>query len=128
VPKAAPDLPRNLNRFSRTDRLVSKADFALVFAKPAKVSRRYFSLLFRPNSLGFARLGIMISKQQVRLSVARNRLRRVARESFRQHKTSLKAMDMVLILRADCVQLSNQSFREMVDKLWVEPIIARSAG
>ena len=117
MPKAAPDLPRKL-RFSRSDRLISKHDFQAVFAKPTKITRKHFVALSCPNLFGHARLGISISKQNVKRAVDRNRLRRIVRESFRHHKNTLKKLDIVLILRSECTPLSKKALREIIDSLW----------
>jgi ribonuclease P protein component len=119
VPKAAPDLHRNL-RFSRSDRLTSKHDFQRVFAKPHKISRQYFVVLSSPNQLGAARLGIIINKHQVKRAVDRNRLRRIVRESFRLHKNALKKLDIVMMMRSECTPLSKKALREIIDNLWSE--------
>lgn len=107
-------------RFSREDRLVSKQDFKSVFAKPDKISRKCLTVLYIQNSLTHARLGVLISKQQVKRAVDRNRLRRIVRESFREHKSKLRALDMVMIMRSESAQLSNQDCREYIDNLWLK--------
>ena len=89
-----------------------------MFAKPAKIARSYATVLSIPNQLGHARLGIIVGKQQVKRAVDRNRLRRIARESFRQHKAAIKALDIVLLLRSECVHLNNKTLREKIDNLW----------
>jgi ribonuclease P protein component len=107
-------------RFSREDRLVSKQDFQTVFAKPDKISRKLLTVLYVKNSLLHARIGILISKQQVKQAVDRNRLRRIVRESFREHKNTLPALDMIVIVRSGIAQLSNQDCREYIDNLWLK--------
>jgi ribonuclease P protein component len=118
VLKAEPDLLRKLLRFSRSDRLISKHDFDAVFAKPHKISRKHFVVLNRPNQVECVRLGIIIRKLQVKRAVDRNRLRRIVRESFREHKNQLKKLDIVMILRSECTPLSKKSLREIIDSLW----------
>ena len=48
------------------------------------------------NDMGWARLGLVIPKRQVRLAVHRNRLKRWIRESFRHHQQQLPAADIVV--------------------------------
>jgi ribonuclease P protein component len=109
-----------LTRFSREDRLVSKHDFQSVFAQPAKMSRSYLTVLYRPNSFGRPRLGLMVGKKYFKRAVDRNRVRRVLRESFRQRKSQMKGLDIVLIVRSECAVLSAKALREKVDRLWLE--------
>lgn len=116
--KVVRDLPRKPLFFKKHNRLASKQDFQSVFASPHKVSRPSLRVIYLPNQLGYARLGIVISKQQVRRAVDRNRLRRVVRESFRYHQAQLKGFDIVLIMRAGCIPLSQSALRIRVDNLW----------
>jgi len=45
-----------------------------------------------------ARLGLAVAKKCAKRAVDRNRLKRLARESFRQHKQSLAGFDIVLLV------------------------------
>lgn len=115
--KAAQDLPRKLS-YSRTYRLASKHDFQSVFANPQKISRKSFVVLYRPNNLSHPRLGIVISKNNVKRAVDRNRLRRLVRESFRQQSHQLKALDIIVLLRSKCSPSGRETLREDIDNLW----------
>lgn len=105
-------------RFSRDYRLAKKQDFRSVFDKAAKISRKYLTALYIPNQFGHARLGVMISKQQVKQAVQRNRLRRVVRESFRQHQHTLRALDIVVIVRPEGLFLESKLLREAMSGIW----------
>lgn len=50
------------------------------------------------NDVGTARLGMVIPKRNVRLSVVRNRLKRLTRDVFRQRRAQLPAVDLVFRL------------------------------
>ncbi|TAK75151.1 MAG: ribonuclease P protein component [Gammaproteobacteria bacterium] len=104
--------------FPRKYRLAKKLDFQAVFDQRHKFGRRYALVRYRRNELPHARLGIMISKSQVKLATTRNRLRRVIRESFRHHQESLKGLDLVVIIRSECTLLTKKMWREDFDKLW----------
>lgn len=114
--KAAQD---SLFKFTRTYRLVSKQDFQSVFANPKKVTRKNLLILFTPNQLPHARLGIIIGKHLVKHATDRNRLRRVIRESFRHHKEALDGFDIIVLVRSmPNVKLAKTELRETIDHLW----------
>ncbi len=56
------------------------------------------SLYSLPNGLACARLALIIPKRLVPRAVARNRIRRVIRESFRLHQPRIGARDCVVRL------------------------------
>ena len=109
-------------RFSPADRLTSKKDFQLVFANSNKVTYQFLLVLYRSNQKPTARLGIIISKQYVKRAVERNYLRRIIRESFRQHKEMLKGLDIVVLIRSECTpvphRMGKKVLRSSVDTLW----------
>jgi len=53
-----------------------------------------FTVLYKDNGEQEARLGLAISKKLCKLAVGRNRLKRVARESFRLHRAELSGLDI----------------------------------
>lgn len=57
-------------------------------------------MLARENGLHCARLGLVISRKHVPSAVARNRIKRVSRESFRLLKAQLCGWDIVVIGRS----------------------------
>lgn len=86
--------------FSRQHRLRKKADFNFVFERPRKITGQRLILLFRPNLLGYFRIGMMLSKAKMKQAVARNRVKRLIRETFRQHRQVLAGFDIVIMLRS----------------------------
>lgn len=111
----------SLFKFSRINRLVDKNDFQSVFAKPYKNAYRYLLALYRPNPLSLARLGIIINKRHVRRAVDRNQLRRIIRESFRHQKEALKELDIIILIRSECIPFQDKNqLRDDIDKLWLQ--------
>lgn len=55
----------------------------------------------KPNALGYARLGLIVSKKIERRAVKRNWIKRILRETFRKNRTSdqIKRMDWVIRLK-----------------------------
>ncbi|MFN3544584.1 MAG: ribonuclease P protein component [Thiobacillus sp.] len=81
-------------------RLTRKAEFDRVFAENERARTDALLVLARPNTLGFARLGMVIPKRLLVRAVDRNRVRRCVRESFRQVRGDLPACDFVVRLIA----------------------------
>ena len=110
--KAAPGLPFS---FSRHNRLVSDADFQSVFRQSKKVTRSSLLVLFKPNQLPQARLGLVVAKRYVKQAVHRNAWRRVVRESFRHHQAMLAGFDLVVMAKR---AQDKQALRAELDALW----------
>ena len=83
-------------RFSSERRLTRSADFSRVFAEPRRSSDRFFTILARDNGGCGPRLGLAISRRAAKLAVDRNRLKRLARETFRV-QTQLPSCDFVVM-------------------------------
>ena len=105
-------------------KLLKAADYNHVFDKPSRSSDRYFTVLARPNKLLNARLGMAFSKKRVKRAVARNRLKRISRESFRlvllqqkKDQGEIKAVYIVLA-GAQCEKASNQQLFHSLGQHW----------
>ncbi len=109
--------PRS-NRFHRQERLLSSQDYKSVFAKPIKSADALYTVLAKPNYLSYARLGVIVSKKNVRTATARNRLNRIVRESFRTHKDIIKAYDVVVICKQHSDAAINQTLSTKLQKHW----------
>ena len=105
-------------RFPKTHKLVNKADYTLTLNQPYKISHKHLLILFKPNQITNARLGLMVGKRVAAQAVDRNRIKRVIRESFRAKQAELKSLDIVVIARRECDTLSKVELRKGLDKLW----------
>ena len=105
-------------RFPRRARLTGRNAFAHVFAQPVKSSDRYFTVLARPNPLGYPRLGLAISRKVAKSAAARNRLKRIARESFRHHQLWLGGLDCVVMGRAGLTEPDNAVLFAALQRHW----------
>jgi ribonuclease P protein component len=97
--------------------LLKNSDYNFVFDKPVRSSDRYFTVLARPNNLQYARLGMAFTKKRVKLAVARNRLKRITRESFRLTPGIFSA-DFVILAGPHCVSATNQQLFLSLEKHW----------
>lgn len=85
--------------FPRSRRLRHSADFARVFAHPIKRNAVHLTVLARRNDRAAPRLGMVVSKRNVKSAVARNHLKRRAREAFRHIQSQLGGVDLIFISR-----------------------------
>lgn len=105
--------------FGREKRLLTPRQFKAVFDSPSgKVPGRNVLLLARENDLHHPRLGLVIGKKSVKLSVERNRIKRQIRETFRHHQLELAGWDIVIIARKGLADLDNPELAKQFAKLW----------
>lgn len=105
-------------RFPRQYRLLAAKDFNRVFQHATKQSDRHLILLACANSQHYARLGMAVSKRQLKRAVDRNRIKRVIRESFRTRQAQLRGLDIVVLVRHGIVKLDNETVFYALDKHW----------
>lgn len=106
-------------RFTRSQRLNRPAEFKRVFQYNRRLGDAYFTILGHNTQKNPARLGLAIARKQVKRAVARNRLKRLIRESFRRHQHDLQGWDIVVMLKQDASKLTNQVIYDMLAKLWL---------
>lgn len=105
--------------FGREKRLLTPRQFKAVFDSPSgKEPGRNVLLLARENDLQHPRLGLVIGKKSVKLSVERNRIKRQIRETFRHHQLELAGWDIVIIARKGLADLDNPELAKQFAKLW----------
>lgn len=114
--------------FSRKRRLVTQAEYDLVFKKANKVNQKYLLALYRTNSVDFARVGIIVSKKTAKSSPTRNKIKRITRESFRAIQSQLKGIDIIVLARQNCGALSKTELREAINQLWDKLIACQKNG
>ena len=106
------------NRFGKEQRLLSSRDFGRVFNQPEhRVSVRQVLILASTNTLSHARLGLVVSRKNVGCAVARNRIKRLAREAFRHRQHSLGGLDLVLLARPGISAMENHAILDTLDEL-----------
>ncbi|MFZ3184613.1 MAG: ribonuclease P protein component [Pseudomonas sp.] len=105
--------------FCREKRLLTPRQFKAVFDSPSgKVPGKNVLLLARLNDLDHPRLGLVIGKKSVKLSVERNRLKRQIRESYRHSQMALSGWDIVIVARKGLGDLDNTELAQQFGKLW----------
>lgn len=109
-------------RFQADARLRKPAEFKLVFAEGQRVKRQSLGTSFRPNQRNHARLGLAIAKKSVASACARNRIKRLIREDFRQNQARLPAIDLVFYAHPGLADLSNAMLRELLADIRIKVI------
>ncbi|MBV1950928.1 MAG: ribonuclease P protein component [Cycloclasticus sp.] len=112
-----------LHAFSKQDRLNTAPEYANVFKGAKRSTDALFTVLVKETSEQGARLGLAIAKKSVKKAVQRNRIKRVIRETFRQNKNQLKAVDLVVLCRHNAAQASKVELAASIKKHWAKLII-----
>lgn len=98
-PKAVQDLQSDLSeKFTTAHRLLRKNGFDHVVCAENTANRLY-KVFFVRNNVQNARLGIIVGKKTLSGATDRNRLKRIIRQTFRQHSIKLCKLDMVVFVR-----------------------------
>ena len=101
-----------------TRRVRRKKDFEAAYQKGLRLGDSRFSMTVRPNDLGHPRIGLAIAARTVGKAVARNRVRRIIRESFRLAQHRLPPADIIVGARAGARDATAATLRASLDALW----------
>ncbi len=108
-----------LYSFSTAVRIRCAADYKSVFDGALfKVHQPHFLFLARPTELHSSRLGIVVAKKKVRRAHERNRIKRLARESFRLHQQQLELLDIVVMPKIGIENISNAELHQQLQIAW----------
>ena len=95
-------------RFSSKNRLANATQFDEVFKKSSKTLKtEEFLFLLKGNLMEENRLGIIVGKKHVPLSVERNRLKRLIREGFRTILNPGIGIDLIVLVRPGTVSYTH---------------------
>ena len=81
---------------TKQSKLIKTDDFSSVFNFRKRIASKFLVMRFKPNKLDFPRLGLIVAKKTVKLSVNRNYMRRVLRELFRLSQHEIASLDLVI--------------------------------
>ncbi|MEO7773787.1 MAG: ribonuclease P protein component [Steroidobacteraceae bacterium] len=122
APDALP--PRQKIGFPAQRRILKASSFERVYAARWRISDSYFSANLIESEIAATRLGLSVGAKAVGNAVSRNRIKRLVRESFRQHLPQLPALDIVIGARAPASSAHNARLFESLAELWTR--IARA--
>lgn len=104
--------------YPRELRLLTPSDFTPVFNNPVVATSPAFTILAIKNTRQTPRLGLTIAKKRVKKAHARNRLKRLIRESFRHKQQQLPDIDIVVMAKSGAEKLENEALFKHLEKLW----------
>ncbi|XBC39759.1 MAG: ribonuclease P protein component [Buchnera aphidicola (Chaetogeoica yunlongensis)] len=104
--------------FKKKSRLLTNYDFKYVFKNPNVIKCSEIIILARMNSLSYSRLGISISKKQIKYSYQRNKIKRVIREIFRTIQYRLINSDFVVITKFNFLKMNFKLLVRKLENLW----------
>jgi ribonuclease P protein component len=108
----------------RDARLRRPGDFAALRTNSGRAGGRCFHVRYRDNELGYARLGLAISKRVSKRAVERNRIKRLLRESFRRVRHQLPAVDLMVMAREQAAGVSGAQLLTEIDALWKKLLLS----
>lgn len=111
---------------SRRDRITSTVEFGLSLKKSEFYVGKSIKIGVSLNNLGFSRIGVSLKRENFKLAVTRNKLRRYIKESFRLNKGSLLAgYDIIVMPRASAAGINydrlNDDFMCAAEKSGIVP-------
>jgi len=115
-----------LPRFPRRARLRRPGDYDAVLSGGKRYSEQILTAVVKSTIPAAPRLGLAISSRVAPDAVDRNRIKRLARESFRRHRAQLPAVDVVILARAGAGAARPAELRGAFERLW-QRIAAASA-
>jgi ribonuclease P protein component len=104
--------------FEPRKRLHQPTEFRDVKRRGKKFADAFFSLSVLANHETFPRLGLSIATRTFGSAVARNRIKRLARESFRLNQHSLPPVDVTVSAREAARQATVSDLRASLDQHW----------
>lgn len=102
----------------REARIRRAGDFAVLTRASGRLGGRCFSVRYRKNEVGHARLGLAISKRVSKRAVDRNRIKRLIRDSFRRARATLPPVDLMVMAREQACSLPGAVLLAELDALW----------
>jgi len=105
--------------FTKDDRLLKRSDFLHLSNRGKRIYNRKFIAYICKNDLNHCRLGLTVTRK-VGKAVKRNRIKRLAREYFRQNRHIFRDhWDISLIAKRESVDISNKALLSDLENIFV---------
>jgi ribonuclease P protein component len=104
--------------FKPAQRLRKKSEFDRVYRDARRSADAFFAIFARNTGAAVPRLGLAIAARIVGNAVRRNRIKRLVRESFRQHQHELPAVDLVVNARSAARDADNAAITRSLERHW----------
>ena len=118
----------SIYRLQKENRLLNADAYGRVFKKATRSRDKWFTVLCRKNNLDIARLGLAISKKHCRQATGRNRIKRIVRESFRQHQAEISGLDVVVVNQLAAATATNRQLFDSMATHWRRCRAGRNGG
>ena len=106
--------------FQRDQRLLKPSEYKAVFdCVDGRVSHSGFLLLAHVTSHK-GRLGLVVSKKNMKKAVERNRFKRRVRDTFRLNQENLIGLDVVVLARPGALNMSDPELNTALQKAWIK--------
>jgi ribonuclease P protein component len=119
-------LPAPPYPFTAAHRLHNKAEFDRVYRNARRFGDAMFAVFIFDNGYDRPRLGLSTAARIVGNAVRRNRIKRLVRESFRQHQHELPKVDIVVNARTGVGNADSASILRSLERHW--QMIARKCA
>jgi ribonuclease P protein component len=99
------------NTYPPTARLRKRFEFLRLKDSVLKFASRGILVVWQANNLAHARLGVTVSKK-IGCAVTRNRVKRFVRETFRNNRLLLPAVDLNVIARSEAAAMDFHGLKQ----------------
>lgn len=114
--------------FSRDKRLLTGKAYKQVFDQAKRVGNPYWTVYGWRHKEAKAELGLAIAKKTLRRAHERNRLKRLARETFRHMHADLLGVSIVVMAGKSAQAADNATLVAHLIKLFTQFTVRRSVG
>ena len=90
-------------RYTRRHRLLSTKEYRRGFQLGKKKYLKGITVLASCNELDVPRLGFAVSKKQINKATQRNKIKRIAKEAFRNQQMHLTGVDYIVLVNKTCL-------------------------
>ncbi|CAL4317683.1 ribonuclease P protein component [Buchnera aphidicola] len=104
--------------FKKKSRLLKSKNFKYVFSNPYSKNTFQINVLSRFNLLDYPRLGLSVSRKNIKDAYKRNTIKRVIRETFRLLQHELISMDFIVIAKKNIIYLNNKNIMSILENIW----------